>query len=176
MRSDAKGSPRVNVVAIVLILAAAAVALALSGCGTAPVAGTAPAPPAAPVFRLSGGATTGPLAVRRVEIVFPNGRGEIMVPRSAALRAEAVIRFNGNGPFRAVWVVDGRPVEIVAQMIAFGDTLTLGTSPATVLPTFEPGPHTVTLRIEQPAPPFPVPVVSYIVTGDEAPARPEGAR
>ena len=125
------------------------------------------------LYHLSGSTTTGPLQVRRVEITFPNERGEITVQRNYKdLKAKAIIRFNGNGPFRAAWVVDERTVEFVTVMVTFGDTLTIETAPATVLPTFEPGIHSVTLNIMDPLPPFNVPVVNYVVTVDEV-QRPE---
>ncbi len=113
----------------------------------------------------SGGATSGPLKVDRVELNFQNDRGEITVSVNEKLKAYAVIRFSGNGLFRAFWVVDGRVVEEVTLTLAFGNTLTLWTRPETVLPTFEPGPHTLTLKIEQPKPAFKVPAIRYFVAG-----------
>lgn len=119
----------------------------------------------------SGGATTGPLRINRVELNFQNDRGEITVPMNSKLRAYAVIRFDGNGLFRASWVVDGRAIEEVSIVITYGNTLTLWTAPGTVLPTFEPGPHTLTLQIKQPRPVFRVPVIRYFVTGQRSKQR-----
>ena len=63
------------------------------------------------LYHLSGSTTTGPLQVRRVEITFPNERGEITIQKNFKdLKAKAIVRFNGNGPFRAAWVVDERTV------------------------------------------------------------------
>ena len=115
-------------------------------------------------IHLSGGMTTGPLALRRIELQFSNQRGEITIPQHSQLTGQAIIQFNGNGLFRAYWVVDGRVIEPVSLMVTFGDTLTIDTAPATVLPTLEPGQHELTLRIEQPIPPFTVPVIRYWVT------------
>lgn len=140
------------------------VAVAILGVGcVAPGPG---APGSQPPYRLSGGFTAGPLAVRRVELTFGSGRPEATVRREERVGARAVIRFAGSGPFDAAWVVDGRPVETVALMITFGDTLTLET--AAPLPTFEPGPHAVTLRIHAPAGAPPAPSITYLVTADAA--------
>ncbi|MBI5441231.1 MAG: hypothetical protein HY900_08480 [Deltaproteobacteria bacterium] len=124
-------------------------------------------PPSQP--RLSGGTTTGPVSIRRVELSFADGRPLANVPRNSRVGARAVVQFNGTGPFRASWLVDGRPVELVSTMVSFGDTLTFDTAPATVLPTFEPGAHEVSLRVEQPATTLPSPQIRYFVTVDEAP-------
>ncbi len=139
------------------ILAGALSAL-LAGCAGAPQA--PPGPPALPPVQ--GGATTGPLRIERLEITFPNGFGSITVPKGARLAARAVIRCSGNGAFRADWVVDGRVVETVTRTVTYGKTFEL-TTPAGALPTFEPGPHTVTLRIREPRPGFDPPVVRYLV-------------
>jgi hypothetical protein len=123
------------------------------------------APP--PYIHLSGGVTTGPLVLRRIELQFPNQRGEITVPLHSQLTARAIVQFNGNGLFRADWVVDGRVIETISLMVTYGDTLTIDTAPTTVLPTLEPGPHELTLRIEQPAPSLTVPLIRYWVSTDE---------
>lgn len=104
-----------------------------------------------PAYRISGGYTAGPLKVNRAEVAFPNKRGDITVPYGADVKAEATVKFSGNGLFRAAWLVDGRAVENVAVTITYGDTLHLDMSETTVLPAFEPGPHTVTLRVDEPA-------------------------
>lgn len=116
----------------------------------------------------SGGNTGGPLRIKRIELNFQNDRGEITVPLNSRLKAYAVIRFDGNGLFRASWVVDGRVLEEVAITVTYGNTLTIWTSSSTIIPTFEPGPHTLTLRIKEPKPHFKIPVIRYFVTGKEA--------
>jgi len=121
-------------------------------------------PAAGPAFEITGGATTGPLRIDRLEIRFENGFGSVTVAQNERLRAEAVIRFSGSGPFRAEWRVDGRPVEPVNLIVANGSTLHLSTAPSTVLPTFEPGAHEVTLRILDPTPSPGSPVIRYMVT------------
>ncbi|MBI5069189.1 MAG: hypothetical protein HZB56_13215 [Deltaproteobacteria bacterium] len=141
---------------------AVAAALAASGC-----AGPAAAPPPeAPPHRISGGASAGPLQVERVELLFPNGRGEIAVRRNAGLTARALIRFRGSGPLLARWAVDGMPVEQVSLLATFGDTLTLDTS--TALPTFEPGRHRLALELLQPIARVSLRSISYVVTAEEA--------
>lgn len=118
-------------------------------------------------FTDSGGKTTGPLKITRIELCFQNDRGEMAVPINSKLRAYAVIRFDGNGLFRAAWEVDGRILEEMAFNVIFGKTLTLWTGPGVVLPTFEPGPHRLTLIVEEPAPPFEIPTIQYFVTGEK---------
>lgn len=119
-----------------------------------------------PYARLSGGVTTGPLTLRSVALTFSNERGEITVPRDSRPTAHATIRFNGNGLFRANWVVDDYTVETVSLTVTYGNTLELDTAPATVLPTLEPGRHLVTLHIDNPVPPFDLPVITYTVTAN----------
>ncbi|NOY44492.1 MAG: hypothetical protein GXP50_03435 [Deltaproteobacteria bacterium] len=137
---------------------AGALTVLLAGCAGAPQA-----PPGRPALPpVQGGATTGPLRIERVEITFPNGFGSITVPKGGRLTARAVIRCSGNGAFRADWVVDGRVVETVTRTVAYGTTFEVTTS-RDALPTFEPGPHTVTLLIREPEPGFDLPVVRYFV-------------
>lgn len=104
-------------------------------------------------------------ALTRVELVFPNGRGDITIPlRYPEFRAYAMLQFAGSGVFQGTWKVDGRVMGAVAEPTVFGDGLIL-TSPA--LPTFEPGLHRVTLEVTAPAPAFRVPTVTYFVTAEE---------
>lgn len=117
-------------------------------------------------FSGSGGKTTGPLKITRIELNFSNNRGEITVPINSRLRPYAVIRFDGNGLFRAAWEVDGRKLEEVAIPVTFGNTLTLYIREGTVLPTFEPGPHRLTLKVYEPLTNFEIPFITYFVTGD----------
>ncbi len=134
--------------------------LAGVGCGhlSAPTGEAVP-----PTHTLSGGQTTGPLGISRIEITFPNRRGDITVPIRTELTAQATIRFHGNGLFRAVWRVDGRDLERVNLTITHGDTLHLPMA-RTALPTFEPGRHRVSLSILAPANAPPGPEVWYLVT------------
>jgi hypothetical protein len=126
-----------------------------------------PIPTQLPHVTISGGTTTGLLTLRRVELQFMNGRSQITVPRDSSLAARAIVQFNGNGLFRALWIVDGRVVGTVSMLVTFGDTLTIDTAPGTILPAFEPGLHEVTLRIEQPVSTLTVPAITYMVTVDK---------
>jgi len=118
----------------------------------------------APAYTLSGGTTTGPLEVARVALTFSNGRGDITVPAHTKLGATAVIRFNGNGLFRAMWQVDGRDLEVVNVTVTYGDTLRLPMRGRAALPTFDPGPHRVTLNVLSPQNTLAIPEISYFVT------------
>ena len=133
----------------------------VAGCAGGPRP-TADAPPP-PRIRVTGGATTGPLTLGRIEITLDNGFGSATVERNGPVRARAVINLSGNGLFRATWLVDGRPVEQVQHLVTYGTTLTLETGPGNPLPTFEPGNHQVTLRIDEPAGGLKAPTVRYFV-------------
>lgn len=143
-------------------LAALQSLLFLAAACAAPQAPTAPA--RTPRFLLTGGTTTGPLRLDRIELLFDSGLGEATVAQHAVLGARAVIRFSGNGAFRAQWKVDGRVVEVVSLLVTFGSTLTLPTAHHTRLPTDQPGPHELTLEILEPIPGFRVPTLRYFVT------------
>ena len=149
-------------------LLVAGIVLLIGGCSTTidtDSTGTAATPGVPYRITGAGGKTSGPLQITRIELMFANQQAEVTVPQYARLHARAVIRTDGNGTLRATWLVDGRPLEAVALSLSFGSTVTLQTSADTRLPTFEPGPHTVTLQVQEPAPPFPVPVIRYFVTG-----------
>jgi len=113
----------------------------------------------------------GLLTIRRIELLFPNGRGEITVPLDAALGARAVVDYVGNGALTGRWLVDGRPIQEFNQTLLFGSTLTLETAAIPGLPTFEPGRHEVTLQLTSPAVAFPIPVVRYVVESAPGPGR-----
>ncbi|MBI5069188.1 MAG: hypothetical protein HZB56_13210 [Deltaproteobacteria bacterium] len=113
----------------------------------------------------------GVLTIRRIEIAFPNGRGEITVPLGATLAARAVVDCVGNGPLLGRWVVDGRPIQEVNQTVTFGASLALETAAVPGLPTFEPGLHEVTLQLTTPAVGFAIPVARYVVESASGPGR-----
>ena len=104
-------------------------------------------------------------AVTRVELVFPNGRGEVTVPlRYPQLRAFGMLRFTGVGVVRATWKVDGRILGPVVEPTLFNEDLIVATPE---LPTFEPGLHKVTLELTDPKPAFKVPTITYFVTAED---------
>ncbi len=137
--------------------------LLVLGCA----AGFSPAPHPTHEVLGSAGRTAGPLELSRVELSFAGGLGEATVSQGEQLAATALLRFDGNGQFRATWVVDGRVLGAVSFPVTFGSTVRLRTGAAVVLPTFEPGPHRVTLRVIEPALAFAVPSISYFVTGEK---------
>ncbi|HEV8585696.1 MAG TPA: hypothetical protein VGT02_12065 [Methylomirabilota bacterium] len=106
-----------------------------------------------------------PFTVTRVELVFPNGRGEITVPlRYPDLRAFGLLRFSGIGVAQGTWKVDGRIIGPIAEPTAYGEDLIIS-SPS--LPTFEAGQHRVTLDLTNPHPTFRIPEVTYFVTNED---------
>lgn len=145
-------------------------ALLMSGCAIDDQTNVEPLAQSWPQISVtgSGGATMGPLRIERVELNFFNDRGQATVARGSVLHAYAVIRFDGNGLFRARWEVDKRILEEVVTNVTHGDTLTVRMQRGISLPTFEPGPHRVRLNIEEPTPDFELPVIQYFVTADSA--------
>ena len=142
-----------------IVVMTVVVAGAVAGCSS-----LTPVPPQPAPVHISGGTTTGPLKIRRVELQFSNGRAQITVPGNSKLTARALIQFNGNGLFRATWLVDDIIVGIVSTTVTYGDTLTIDTAPEVVLPTLEPGLHRLMLRVEEPASALTMPAINYMVT------------
>jgi len=104
----------------------------------------------------------------RVELVFQNGWGDIVVPRRYPhLRVYATLNFSGTGILRATWKVDGRPIGLIAEPVVFGERLVFASGPTVILPTTDPGQHRLMLEIEHPKPAFRVPTITYFVTAEE---------
>jgi hypothetical protein len=106
----------------------------------------------------------GPFSLRRVELRFENGRGEITVPKNfEKLKAIAIVEFNGSGLLEAEWEVDGRTLAIIREFLTFGSQATLVTPEIPPLPTFEPGLHQIGFRITTPPATFEIPTIGYFV-------------
>ncbi len=128
------------------------VAILLSAIALAPADGTAQTPQPG-------------LSVTRIELRFANGRPDITVPKnSPPPQVYARVDVQGSGVFDALWMVDGRILGHVAQAVA-GGSLVLVSPRQPALPTYEPGPHTVTLQIRSPQGVAHAPQVRYYVTG-----------
>ena len=113
----------------------------------------------------------GPFSLRRVELRFENGRGEITVPKNFEhLKAIAFVEFNGSGLLEAAWEVDGRTLAIIREFLTFGEVATLTSPDIPPLPTFEPGLHRVAFRITTPPATFEIPTITYFVTAATAPS------
>ncbi len=113
----------------------------------------------------------GPFSLRRVELRFENGRGEITVPKNfERLKALALVEFNGSGLLEAAWEVDGRTLLIIREFLTFGSLVTLTTPEIPPLPTFEPGVHRVAFRITSPPATFEIPTITYFVTAAPVPS------
>jgi hypothetical protein len=111
-----------------------------------------------------------PFSLRRVELRWDNGRGDITVPKDFAdLLAYADILFNGNGQLIVAWEVDGRTLSVQHEYLTFGGRTTLRTPKVPPVPTFEPGLHRLTLRVMQPPVSFQIPVITYFVQAAPAP-------
>lgn len=114
-------------------------------------------------FTGSGGKSTGPLAIKSIELTFQNRQGDITLAANSQPQPQALISFNGNGLFQAQWQVDGRTLEQVSLNVVFGKTLKLHPLATTQLPTFEPGPHTVILKILSPKTTLTSPAITYFI-------------
>ncbi len=114
-------------------------------------------------------APTAPFSLRRVEVRFENGRGEITVGRDQpGLKAFADVLFNGTGLFTAAWEVDGRTLAIIHEYLTFGSRKVFVSPEMPPFPTFEPGLHTVTFRVINPLPTFIIPSLNYYVEAKPA--------
>lgn len=106
------------------------------------------------------------LAVTRIEMTFANGRPDITVPKnSPPPQVYARHDVQGAGVLDALWMVDGRILAHVAQPVMGGTRLVFTGPRQPALPTYEPGPHTVTLQIRPPQGVAQPPQVKYYVTG-----------
>jgi len=114
-------------------------------------------------FLAANGQTTGPLSIKSIELSFQNGQGDITLAADSQPQPQAIIAFNGNGLFQAQWQVDGRVIEQISLNVVFGKTLKLLPLAATQFPTFEPGPHTVSLKILSPQSALESPLISYFI-------------
>ncbi|MBI4381330.1 MAG: S8 family serine peptidase [candidate division NC10 bacterium] len=113
----------------------------------------------------------GPFSLRRVELRFENGRGEITIPKNfEKLKAIAIVEFNGSGLLEAAWEVDGRTLAIIREFLTFGSLVTITTPAIPPLPSFEPGLHRVAFRITSPPATFEIPTITYFVTAATAPS------
>ena len=109
--------------------------------------------------------TIGPLSIRRIELRFANGQGMVTVPQhTPKLRAFAEITYSGSGLLQAAWEVDGRIISLVREYLTFGGRVVIASPEPPVLPTFEPGLHRVTLRLDPGTFAPEVPTIFYMVT------------
>ncbi|WP_025321120.1 proline-rich domain-containing protein [Deferrisoma camini] len=129
-----------------------------------------------------GASTASPVVVvEHVELRFPNGTGRQTVAKDEpGFYAEALFRYQGNGTLRIQWIVDGRILVETVETLTFGtDLVTRSDKTGVALPTFEPGPHTVTLTFDngsgQPSA-LAVPEITYFVAERVPPSRRPGIR
>ena len=109
----------------------------------------------------------GAFGLAQVRLRWEDGGMDAAVPKGfAPLVAYLDLKATGTGILVAQWLVDGVPVATLARPLAFGAVTTLDTRDLPALPTTEPGPHLVTLRILAPAVTFTVPSIRYFVQLD----------
>lgn len=119
--------------------------------------------------------TTGSLAnleLKRVELTFPDGRGETTIRRNQrGMTAYARLLYAGSGLLRGFWEVDGRLLARVEQHLLPGGEATLELPAVPPLPTFDEGTHLLRFVVESPPFPSRQPSLVYHVTPDESPER-----
>lgn len=132
-----------------------------TGCG-------AVAPQPAPPDPASVTVVIDEFAITRMELAFPDGRGELTVRRNdQGVRARATIATTGTGRLQGYWEVDGRPLIQVDRYVIYGQTVVVDTPAVPPLPTFDPGYHVLRFVVTSPALPFPTPTLVYNVTPEE---------
>ncbi len=132
-----------------------------SGCG-------AIAPQPAPPDPASTTVVIEEFGITRMELAFPDGRGELTVRRNdQGVRARATIATTGTGRLQGYWEVDGRPLIQVDRYVIYGQTIVVDTPAVPPLPTFDPGYHILRFVVTSPALPFPTPTLVYNVTPEE---------
>ena len=111
----------------------------------------------------SGASTGGPLAINRVELQFENGRGDMTVPLNGELKVKAFINYTGNGVLEGQWLVDGRVIQQVSNVLTYGNDIVIESLKVPPFPTFNPGGHTVTFNVISPVLSFTAPTIRYFV-------------
>ncbi len=105
-----------------------------------------------------------PFSVTSLRLRWEDGRTDQSVDRDfLPLIAYADLKFEGTGLFQAQWTLDGIPIGIFTEQLAFANTVVFDTRRLIPLPTTNPGEHIVSLRILSPQVTFQVPRIRYFV-------------
>lgn len=105
-----------------------------------------------------------PFTVSSLRLRWEDGRTDQSVDRDfLPLIAYADLKFEGTGLFQAQWTLDGIPIGIFTEQLAFANTVVFDTRRLIPLPTTEPGEHIVSLQILSPQVTFQVPRIRYFV-------------
>lgn len=105
-----------------------------------------------------------PFTISSLRLRWEDGRTDQTVDRDfLPLIAYADLKFEGTGLFQAQWTLDGIPIGIFTEQLAFANTVVFDTRRLIPLPTTEPGEHIVSLQILSPQVTFQVPRIRYFV-------------
>jgi hypothetical protein len=105
-----------------------------------------------------------PFTISSLRLRWEDGRTDQSVDRDfLPLIAYADLKFEGTGLFQAQWTVDGIPIGIFTEQLAFANTVVFDTRRLLPLPTTDPGEHIVSLQILSPPVTFQVPRIRYFV-------------
>ena len=123
--------------------------------------------PTTTLLQLHVASLTGPAApftISSLRLRWEDGRTDQSVDRDfLPLIAYADLKFEGTGLFQAQWTVDGIPIGIFTEQLAFANTVVFDTRRLIPLPTTEPGEHIVSLQVLSPQVTFQVPRIRYFV-------------
>jgi PKD repeat protein len=103
------------------------------------------------------------------EIRLDNGKYYKVVPKNSKnLRATLRMKMRGTGIVSGYWIVDGHPFEFFNEVVYQGEIKEIHTRQVPGLPVIDPGIHTITLRLTQPAEiPVTFPILKYFVLPHE---------
>jgi len=103
------------------------------------------------------------------EIRLDNGKYYKVVPKNSRnLRAVLRMKMRGTGIVAGYWLVDGHPFEFFNEVVNQGEVREIFTRRIPGLPVIDPGLHSISVRLTQPAElPVTFPVLKYFVLAHE---------
>ncbi len=86
------------------------------------------------------------------EITLDNGKYYKVVPKNSRnIRAHLRMKLRGTGIVSGYWIVDGQPYQFFNETVFQGQIKTILTPEVPGLPVFDPGMHTITMKLTRPA-------------------------
>lgn len=110
-----------------------------------------------------------PFSLSSLRLRWENGGVNVSVPKGfSPLTAYLDLQFEGTGLLQMQWIVDGVPLGVLTEQLAFAGSRTLDSSRLLPLPTLELGEHVVSLSILAPQTNLQTPQIRYFVRPEEA--------
>ncbi len=99
------------------------------------------------------------------EIALDNGKYYKVVPKNSKnIKAQLKMKMRGTGIVSGYWIVDNQPYEFFNETVYQGQIKTVYTRDIPGLPVFDPGMHTVTVKLTRPGnEPVVFPTLKYFV-------------